>query len=183
MSRLRSMLVALAVLALPSALVAQQHAMTIADYLSLKTVGDPQLSPDGKTVAYTVTDVSLEKNTGFTHIWLASLADGAPRQITFGPGSDMAPRWSPDGKTLAFISTREDGAQVWVLPIAEGGDAHRLTKLDDGANDLLWMPDGKALLVIADTKWPKMQEIDERNGAFPTEAKIWTNLMYRHWNE
>ncbi len=183
MSRIRSTLVALAVLALPGTVAAQQHAMTIADYLSLKTVGDPQLSPDGKTVAYTVTDVSLEKNTGITHIWLAPLAGGTPRQITFGPGSDMAPRWSPDGRTLAFISTREDGAQVWVLPIAEGGEAHRLTKLSDGANDLLWMPDGKALLVIADTKWPKMQEIDERNGAFPTEAKIWTNLMYRHWNE
>jgi len=97
-----------------------------------------------------------------------------------GAGIRRQPRWSPDGKTLAFISTREGGAQVWLLPIA-GGDAHKVSSLGDGASDPVWLPDGSGLLVVSDIKWPANQEIDQRNGAYPTEARIWTGLMWRHW--
>src|SRR5216117_313869 len=109
-------------------LSAQKRAITIDDYLALKSVGNPQLSPDGKWVAYTVTEQSLKDNRGITRIWLADVASGAVRQLTAGPGSDRPPRWSPDGRTLAFVSTRENGAQLWVLPIA-GGEARRVTSL------------------------------------------------------
>src|SRR6267143_5621369 len=103
---------------------AQKRAVTIDDYLALKAVGNPQLSPDGKWVAYTVTEYSLKDNRGITRIWLVDLASGSTRQLTAGPGSDRQPRWSPDGRTLAFVSTRENGAQLWVLPVA-GGEARR----------------------------------------------------------
>src|SRR5881227_2397402 len=116
------------------ALSAQQRAMTIEDYLALPSVGDPQLSPDGKWVAYTVTHYSRKENRGTTRIWLADVASGTSRQLTAGPGSDRQPRWSPDGRTLAFVSTRESGAQLWVLPIA-GGEARRVTSLADGVFD------------------------------------------------
>ena len=99
------------------ALAAQQRALTVDDLLALPVVGDPQLSPDGRRVAYTVTEYSLADNRGTTRIWLADLAGGAARRLTGGPGSDRQPRWSPDGRTLAFISTRENGAQLWVLPL------------------------------------------------------------------
>jgi dipeptidyl aminopeptidase/acylaminoacyl peptidase len=164
------------------ALAAQQRALTVDDLLALPVVGDPQLSPDGRRVAYTVTEYSLADNRGTTRIWLADLAGGAARRLTGGPGSDRQPRWSPDGRTLAFISTRENGAQLWVLPL-EGGEARRVTNLPDGAADPVWLPDGRGLVVTSDVKWPPEQEIDRRNGAYPTEARIWTSLLWRHWDE
>jgi dipeptidyl aminopeptidase/acylaminoacyl peptidase len=163
-------------------LAAQKRAITFEDYIALKAVSDPQLSPDGKWVAYTVSTPSLEDNRNVARVWVVEVATGQARQLTGGPGSDRQPRWSPDGKTLAFISTREGGAQVWVLPFA-GGDARKVTSLADGASDPLWLPDGSGLLVVSDIKWPPNQEIDQRNGAYPTEAKIWTGLMWRHWDD
>src|SRR2546423_9325779 len=86
-------------------LAAQKRAMTVDDYLALKSVGDPQLSPDGKWVAYTVTENSLKDNHGIARIWLADVSSGQVRQLTAGPGSDRQPRRSPDGRTLPFVST------------------------------------------------------------------------------
>src|SRR6185503_14183213 len=136
----------------------------------------------GKWVAYSVSVPSLQDNRGVSRIWVAELVTGRSRQLTGGPGSDRQPRWSPDGKTLAFISTREAGAQVWLLPVG-GGDARKLSTLADGASDPIWLPDGSGLLVVSDIKWPAEQEIDRRNGAYPTDARIWTDLMWRHWDD
>jgi len=166
----------------PSLLTAQKRAIGFEDFIALKSVSDPQLSPDGKWVAYTVTTPSLQDNRGISRVWVAEAATGRSRQLTGGPGSDRQPRWSPDGKTLAFISTREGGAQVWVLPIG-GGDARKLSSLPDGASDPIWLPDGAGLVVVSDIKWPVDQEIDRRNGAFPTDARIWTGLFWRHWDD
>ena len=184
----RTVLLALVTLIVSSAIVPvrafpQKRAITVESYLALPVVGDPQLSPDGKWVAYTVTEYSLKENRGTTRIWLADIAEGAsPRQLTTGPGSDRQPRWSPDGRTLAFVSTRENGAQLWVLPVA-GGEGRRLSNLPDGVSDPLWLPDGTGLVVTSDIKWPAEQEIDRRNGEFPTDARLWTDLMWRHWDD
>ncbi len=165
-----------------SPLAAQRRAIAFEDFIALKGVSDPQLSPDGKWVAYTVGAASLQENRGISRIWVAEVGTGRSRQLTGGPGSDRQPRWSPDGKTLAFISTREGGPQVWLLPIG-GGDARKLSSLPDGASDPVWLPGGAGLLVVSDIKWPAEQEIDRRNGAYPTDARIWTNLMWRHWDD
>src|SRR5207245_364829 len=145
------LLVLLGCLTLPSTLfplpaLAQKRAITIDDYLALKAVGDPQLSPDGRWVAYTVTEYSLKDNRGAARIWLADVATGQAREVTAGPGSDRQPRWSPDGKTLAFIATRQNGPQLWLLPIG-GGEARRVTDLADGVSDPVWPPDGKEIAV------------------------------------
>ena len=166
----------------PLPLLAQRRAITFADYIALKAVSDPQLSPDGKWVAYTVSTPSLQDNRNVARVWVVEVATGRSRQVTNGPGSDRQPRWSPDGKTLAFIATREGGAQIWLLPIA-GGDARKVSSLPDGASDPVWLPDGSGLLVVSDIKWPANQEIDQRNGSYPTEARIWTNLFWRHWDD
>jgi dipeptidyl aminopeptidase/acylaminoacyl peptidase len=166
----------------PRPLVAQKRAITFEDYIALKAVSDPQLSPDGRWVAYTVSTPSLQDNRNVSRIWVAEVATGRSRQLTGGPGSDRQPRWSPDGKTLAFIATREGGAQVWLLPVG-GGDARKLSTLADGASDPVWLPDGSGLLVVSDIKWPADQEIDRRNGPFPTEARIWNGLLWRHWDD
>jgi dipeptidyl aminopeptidase/acylaminoacyl peptidase len=180
-------IVLLACLTLPASLVplpllAQKRAITFEDYIALKSVTDPQLSPDGKWVAYTVSTPSLQDNRNIARVWVAEVATGKSKQLTNGPSSDRQPRWSPDGKTLAFISTREGGAQIWLLPIA-GGDAHKVSSLPDGASDPVWLPDGSGLLVTSDIKWPPQQEIDQRNGAYPSEARIWTGLVWRHWDD
>jgi len=167
---------------IPSVALAQKRAITFDDYIALKSVSDPQLSPDGKWVAYTVSTPSLQDNRNVARVWVVEVATGKSQQLTGGPGSDRQPRWSPDGKTLAFVSTRDSGAQVWVLPIG-GGDARKVSHLADGASDPLWLPDGSGLLVVSDIKWPANQEIDQRNGAYPTEARIWTGLMWRHWDD
>jgi len=189
---MKRLLVALGCLTFPLSLFpfpdlsAQQRAMTVEDYLALPSVGDPQLSPDGKWVAYTVTRSSLKENRGTTRVWLADVGSGTSRQLTAGPGSDRQPRWSPDGRTLAFVSTRESGAQLWLLPVgAAGGEARRVSSVADGVSDPVWLPDGTGVLVTSDIKWPPSgeQEIDRRNGEYPTEARIWTGLMWRHWDD
>src|SRR5213078_949255 len=164
------------------ALAAQKRAITFDDFIALKAVSDPQLSPDGRWVAYTVTDYSLKDNRGTARVWLAEVATGQTRRLTEGPGSDRQPRWSPDGTTLAFVSTRQNGPQLWVLSIA-GGEARRVTNLADGVSDPLWLPDGKGLIVTSDIKWPADQEIDRRNGDYPTDARLWTGLLWRHWDD
>jgi hypothetical protein len=166
-----------------SLLAQTKQPITFEKFLALQISGDPRLSPDGSTVAFTVTVPSLQENRNVTRLWIAPVNGGAPRQLPGGPGSDLAPRWSPDGKSLAFISTRSGSPQVWWL-VPAGGDATQLTNVASGVNDFLWAPDGSALYVTSDVKWPaEGQEIDQRNGAFPTQAKIWDDLMYRHWNE
>jgi len=164
------------------ALHAQKRAITIEDYLALKNVGDPQVSPDGKWVVYTVGTISLQDNKSTSRLWLANVATGVTKELSQGAGSDRSPRWSPDGQTLAFLSGREHGPQVWVMPAA-GGAARRVSDLPDGVGEMYWMPSGSGFLVVSDIKWPKEQEIDQRNGPYPTDAKLWTNVLYRHWTD
>lgn len=177
----RLMLVCFALL-VASPLAAQRRAITFDDLINLKVVGDPQAAPGGRWVAYTVSAISLQDNRGTTRIWLADVTTGETRALTAGPGSDRSPRWSPDGKTLAFISSRSGGAQIWTLSLA-GGEAQRASTLPDGVNEFLWLPDGKGFLAVSDVKWPAEQEIDRRNGEFATDARIWTDLFFRHWDE
>ena len=167
---------------LSRSLPAQKRAITFEDFIAMKAVSDPQLSPDGRWVAYAVATPSLTDNRNVSRIWLAEVATGANRQLSQGPGSDRSPRWSPDGRTLAFLSTRQNGAQVWVLDVT-GGEARRVSNLPEGAGELTWLPDGKGFLVVGDVKWPPQQEIDRRNGDYPTDARLWTELLWRHWDE
>ncbi len=174
---------ALALLLAAAPLAAQQKKpITVDDLLALKVASNPQLSPDGKLVAFEVTTPSLTDNRNISKLWLAQTDGQEVWQATSGGASDRAPRWSPDGKTLGFISTREGGSQVWRLPI-KGGEPSKLTSLPSGVSAFEWSKDGKAVYAVSDVKWPPAQEIDARNGELPTDARIWTSLFYRHWDE
>ncbi len=156
--------------------------MGIDDFLSLRIASDIQLSPDGGTAAFTITTPSLADNRNVSRIYLHTLADGVTRELTRGPGSDQLPRWAKDGRTLAFVSTRSGAPQVWRIR-TDGGEPAPMTSLAGGVNEFWWSPDTTAIFVTSDVKWPEQNELDRREKDQKSQAKIWTDLFYRHWNE
>ena len=121
--------------------------MTFDDVIALRSVNDAQISPDGKWVAYTVTRADLEQNAADADIWLTSTAGEFPSRLTTNKKSDTSPRWSPDGKRLAFISAREEKPQLFVMS-PFGGEPERLTENKGGVRALAWMLVAGAVLVI-----------------------------------
>jgi Tol biopolymer transport system component len=116
---------------------------------AIKRIGVPTLSPDGRYACASVTSYDMEKNEGVTELWLFPTGFGArgggatPRKLTVGD-KDSDPRWSPDGKWIAFTAKRKDDAEPQIYLIApDGGEATRLTEVATGASALKWFPDGK----------------------------------------
>lgn len=141
--------------------------LKVDDQFALKDVSDPQLSPDGVWVAYTVTTTDLAKDKSDTDIWMAPLAGGEPVRVTTSPKGESRPRFSPDGKWLAFLSAREGKfSQVWLLPRA-GGEAFKLTDYKASVSDLAWSPDGKRLALLVRDVDPEggSDAEDEEDGA------------------
>jgi dipeptidyl aminopeptidase/acylaminoacyl peptidase len=163
-----------------------RHPLRFEDLMKVHRVDDPQVSPDGRSIAFAVANVDFDANKTVSHLWLGALAGGEPREITAGAGSDNRPRWSPDGRELAFISTRGGTSQVWLLPL-EGGEAHPLTSISTGADGITWAANGKTLLFTSDV-FPdcaddacnrKRQDDAEHN---PVKARLLDQLLFRHWN-
>jgi len=163
---------------------AGKHAITFDDMIKLHRVGEPQISPDGKWVAYTVTTPDMDANRNAGNLWLVSTDGGAPIQLTQS-GHDSSPVWSPDTKMLAFISSRTGEAQVYVLPM-EGGEAHAWTHLSTGADIVKWSPDGKNIAftssVYPDCKDDGCNKLrNEEKEKNKVKAHVAERLLYRHW--
>lgn len=163
--------------------------MTIEDNLLTVRVADPQVSPDGRWVAFVRTTTDLAANTRNADVWIVA-ADGSapPRPLTRHEKTDSTPRFSPDGKTLAFLSSRTATPQVWLLDLA-GGEPRKLTDLAAGVGEpLVFSPDGKKLAFVSDV-YPdcpdeacnrKKREDLEKD---PVKVHRLTHLLYRHWDE
>jgi dipeptidyl aminopeptidase/acylaminoacyl peptidase len=160
--------------------------ITFDDLMALGRVSDPQISPDGKSVAYVVTRYDKEKNTGNSDIWMVPSAGGEPRQLTRDEKRDNNPRWSPDGKKIAFISGREGGAQVWIADIASG-ETRKHTNISTGADGVIWSSDGRYLAFTSDVypdckDDPCSKARSERADSSKVKAKIFERLLFRHWD-
>lgn len=177
-----------------NAVAADRSPMTIDDLFKFKRVADPEISPDGKWVAYAVTTVTdAASNKTQSNLWLAP-ADGSapPRQLTTTEKKDRHPRWSPDGKKVLLESTRSGDDQLWVIDIG-GGEAKQLTTISTEAGTAVWSRDGKQIAFVS-AVYPEFSEkpYKESNEANkkkideiaknPVKAKVFKRLFYRHWD-
>ncbi|MBI3401081.1 MAG: S9 family peptidase [Acidobacteria bacterium] len=143
-----------------------KSAPSVDQILSLKRAGSPELSPDGRYVAYTVRATNWDENAYETEIWLADTATGATRQLTNGKKSSQSPAWSPDGARIAFISDRTDKRQLYVINPA-GGEADALTTLEDGVGSFAWSPDGTRIAYTAtEPRSAAVKDRDKKYGEF-----------------
>src|SRR5246127_4186431 len=135
------------------------RAITVDDLFQIREVGDPQVSPDGQWVAYTVKTLILKDDKAETRIWTVPFAGGEAVPMTAEDVSSSHPRWSPDGKYLAFLSARNEGrTQAWLLS-RSGGEAQRLTETPQDVDDFAWSPDSTRLVVIL--RDPSEEELAE----------------------
>ncbi len=169
----RARLVVFLSLLLVSALPASAHAQSasanapsIDDLISMKRVGAPSISPDGKWVAYTVRETNWDDNSYETEIWLADTAARTERQLTNAAKSSSSPTWSPDSSRLAFLSDRGGKRQIYVID-PRGGEAEKLTSSEDGISAIAWSPDGKRIgYTQTDPQSESVKEREKKYGEF-----------------
>lgn len=167
---------------------AAKRPFTIEDLYRLRQVRDLALSPDGKAVVFTLTARDLPKAQSASHIWMMSTDGGAPRQLTFHEKGESSPVFSPDGKQLAFIASRDGAANVYLLPL-DGGEARKLTNISTGAADPHWSPDGKWIAFSTDV-YPACgaddacnKKVADRWSKGRLQAHLADSLLYRHWTD
>ena len=165
---------------------ADTHPFSIHDMLAMQRIGDPQLSPEGKQIVFQLRSTDLEANKGRTDLWVVNADGGGLRRLTSDPASDTNPRWSPDGKSIFFLSARSGSSQVWRIAV-DGGEAEKVTDLPLDVGSLALSPDGTRMAVglevypdaasIADSK----KRLDEVEGRKAT-GRIHDRLFIRHWD-
>jgi dipeptidyl aminopeptidase/acylaminoacyl peptidase len=165
----------------------QKRPFAIDDLYRLKSMEDPQISPDGKSVAFVARESNLKKGTTNADIYVVSIDGTRLRRLTTDPAADVHPRWSPDGSGILFTSTRKNGSQAWLLPM-DGGEPKQLTDLACGVSDPAWLPGGNGIVFTAEI-YPECgtdPECHRRNDRTisegPLRAYMADELLYRHWS-
>jgi dipeptidyl aminopeptidase/acylaminoacyl peptidase len=163
-----------------------KRAMTFEDLIGMERLSDPQTSPDGKVVAFVITKYSTSTNSSNSNIYVVSTEGGTVRQLTVAPRHNRSPRWMPDGKTLAFVSSRDGESQIWTIR-ADGGEAQKVSAISTGASGLMVARNGQSFLFTSevfpdcptdDCNKKRNEEIQKSK----VKAKVFTSLPYRVWN-
>lgn len=175
-----------------SAQPAAKKPFTFEDMMSLKRIGSPVISPDGKWVLFGAVDVDLKENKRTPHLWVVPLAGGDARQLPSTPAGESGGRWSPDGKSYLFISSVEGGSQVWISGFdpASGmpsGVPRKITNISTDADGAIWSPDGKNIVFTSDVFPGCVDDLcnkssDEAQASSKVKAMVFDHLLFRHWN-
>ncbi len=173
--------------------------MTFEDLQKMRRLGDLDVSRDGKWVLFTVMDVDLAKNTKTPHLWIVPVSGGEERALTASMAGESRGRFSPDGKQIAFLTDRGQGTQIWLASFDSSagtiGEPRELTHISTEADNVTWDPDGQHLSSLRpcipnaarpDNPVPTEDACDKKRDDTEKEskvkAKIFTALLYRHWN-
>jgi dipeptidyl aminopeptidase/acylaminoacyl peptidase len=177
--------VLLFVLGLPS--WGQKKMLDAESLWKIQRIGEPALSPDGKTVAFVARKYDIPGNTSTRHIYTVPLEGGTPKAITSEGTVNERPKWTPDSKRIAFVSNRGSSSQIWTMN-PDGTGAKQVTTLSTEAGGLLVSPDGKNIVFQSavypdcpDEACNKQRLADEQ--ASKVKARVYTSLLYRHWTE
>ena len=175
-------------LALAACVFGQPQPFDVQTMMRLSRIEEPRLSPDGKLVAFTVQTVDLDKNSKPKQVYVVSVDGGFPRQLTHDGTDNERPRWSPDSKTIYYVSNRDGSSQVWTMN-PDGSGARQITHLSTEASGILLSPDGKKIVLLSNL-YPDCGSDDICNqrerrvdGESKVKARSYTSLLYRHWNE
>src|SRR5205807_3070571 len=160
----------------------QPRPITIDDLFQIREVQDPQLSSDARWIAYTIKATSVKEDNTQERIWIVSAAGGDEIPLTAEGVSSSHPRWSPDGKYLAFLSARQEGkTQVWLLN-RMGGEAERLTNTAQEVEEFVWSPDGAHLaLVLRDASEEELEAAKHKDKDKDGEEKLSKPKARKPW--
>ena len=165
---------------------ADNHPFTAHDLVTMRRVSDPQVSPDGEGVIFTLRTTDLEADRGRTDLWWVGVDGAALRRMTTHEASDYHPRWAPDGNAVFFLSSRSGSSQVWRLPVA-GGEAELITDLPLDVGGFALSPDGSRLAVGLEV-FPDCADLSctvdrlAQRKAAPTTGRVFDRLFVRHWD-
>lgn len=174
-----------AVVLLVGSVYGQNQPFDVHAMLRIARISEPQISPDGKTIAFTVQTVDVDENTKPKQIYVMPLDGGTPQSVTSQGTQNERPRWSPDSRRIAFISNRGGSAQVWTMN-ADGSQPKQITSVATEAGGVLFSPDGKKLVFTSDV-FPDCPDDDcnreriEAESKSKVKARTYTTLLFRHW--
>jgi dipeptidyl aminopeptidase/acylaminoacyl peptidase len=153
------------------------------DLYKVKGVSDPQISPDGKWIAFTIGVPDLAKNSSNSDIWLMPITGGALKQLTASPKGDHSPRFSPDGRSIAFISSRNGVSNIFIISLS-GGEAQQLTHAETSLYSPIWSKDGTSILCGSRVLPKDKTDIENwtKEELPKCEARSTDRLLFRQWD-
>jgi dipeptidyl aminopeptidase/acylaminoacyl peptidase len=175
-----------------SAQPAAKKPFTFEDMMSLKRIGGPVVSPDGKWVLFAAVDIDLKENKRTSHLWVVPVAGGTARQFPGTAAGESGGRWSPDGKSYLYLSSTEGGAQIWIIGFdpASGtpsGAPKKVTSISTEADGAIWSPDSKNIVFTSEVFPGCMDDAcnkfsDQERANSKVKAMVFEHLLFRHWN-